>query len=224
MSRRNRRAEIIKAARALFVAKGYENTSVRNILEKADATTGTFYHQFESKQALLVAVIDDIGAEMEQIVAPVMMAQSISAIERYQRLVQADNAYRQAEHGVIYQVWKALESDENWRLVNRLRQKGNLIYIPALTQIIQQGNEEGVFDVVHVSETAELLLHNCRFAQTAFLHIWHNIDQYDDPVASATQKMSVTQTVVDQLVGASLGALLLLDKQAVLRILTSLTS
>lgn len=52
------RDRIVTAAYACFTEKGYEQTSVRMILEKAEVTTGSFYHFFPSKEALFEAVID----------------------------------------------------------------------------------------------------------------------------------------------------------------------
>ncbi len=52
------REKIVTAAYACFMEKGYERTSVRMILEKAEVTTGSFYHFFPSKEELFEAVID----------------------------------------------------------------------------------------------------------------------------------------------------------------------
>ena len=52
------RDRILTAAYACFLEKGYEQTSVRMILEKAGVTTGSFYHFFPSKEALFEAVVD----------------------------------------------------------------------------------------------------------------------------------------------------------------------
>ncbi|MEM7334086.1 MAG: TetR/AcrR family transcriptional regulator [Chloroflexota bacterium] len=216
MARKNRREEIIKAARTLFYAKGYENTSVRDILDEANVSNGTFFHQFESKQALLMAVIDEMGADMAAVVAPVMQEPDLTAVSRYQKLVAADNAYRASESLALNRLGEAVQSDWNMRLLFYLYQKGDEIYCPALTQIIHQGIEEGVFDVALVPETAELWLSNCRHVRTAVYTIWQDRARYDDPYAVITRKLDAAQTAVDRLVGAPLGELLLLDKQAIL--------
>ncbi len=57
------RDRIVTAAYACFVEKGYEQTSVRMILDKAGITTGSFYHFFPSKEALFEAVIDTFLAD-----------------------------------------------------------------------------------------------------------------------------------------------------------------
>ncbi len=52
------RDKLVTAAYACFMEKGYEQTSVRMILERAGVTTGSFYHFFPSKEALFEAVVD----------------------------------------------------------------------------------------------------------------------------------------------------------------------
>ncbi|MCR5449043.1 MAG: TetR/AcrR family transcriptional regulator [Solobacterium sp.] len=52
------RENIIDAAAKVFLTYGYEQTSVRMILEEADVVTGSFYHFFPSKEALFEAVIE----------------------------------------------------------------------------------------------------------------------------------------------------------------------
>ncbi len=56
-SESNRKQDIVNAALELFMEKGYEETSVRMILNKANAVVGSFYHYFTSKEELFEAAI-----------------------------------------------------------------------------------------------------------------------------------------------------------------------
>lgn len=51
-----RRMELFNAAQALFFTKGYEKTSVKDIVKQVGVAKGLFYYYFESKQALLEAL------------------------------------------------------------------------------------------------------------------------------------------------------------------------
>ena len=52
------RARLVEAARHLFWEKGYAATGLAEILSKARANSGSFYHFFESKDALLRTVLE----------------------------------------------------------------------------------------------------------------------------------------------------------------------
>jgi TetR/AcrR family transcriptional regulator, transcriptional repressor for nem operon len=52
------RARLVEAARYLFWEKGYSATGLAEILARARANSGSFYHFFESKDALLRTVLE----------------------------------------------------------------------------------------------------------------------------------------------------------------------
>ena len=51
-----RRGELLAASEKLFYTKGYENTSVQDILDAVGFSKGGFYHHFDSKLAVLEAI------------------------------------------------------------------------------------------------------------------------------------------------------------------------
>lgn len=51
-----RREELMDAAQALFLEKGFAATSVDEIVKRADVAKGTFYLQFKTKEDVLVAL------------------------------------------------------------------------------------------------------------------------------------------------------------------------
>lgn len=56
------REKILKAAKAEFLEKGFENASLRNIVKTAGVTTGAFYGYFSNKQALFAAIVEPHAA------------------------------------------------------------------------------------------------------------------------------------------------------------------
>lgn len=58
------RSAILSAARALFDADGYAETTVELIAERADVAPRTFFRYFPTKESLLFAALDEVRLEM----------------------------------------------------------------------------------------------------------------------------------------------------------------
>ncbi len=53
------RQQILKASRRLFKEKGYDNTMIEDVADKADISKATLYNYFPNKESLLVGTMDD---------------------------------------------------------------------------------------------------------------------------------------------------------------------
>ena len=58
-----RRSELIATAQQLFYTTGYERTSVNDIVKAVGVAQGTFYYYFDSKQAILEALVAELTAQ-----------------------------------------------------------------------------------------------------------------------------------------------------------------
>ncbi|MEY9979305.1 TetR/AcrR family transcriptional regulator [Lysinibacillus sp. RC79] len=54
-----RKRQIITAARALFIEKGFVDTSINDIISEAKISKGTFYNHLSSKNECLIAILDE---------------------------------------------------------------------------------------------------------------------------------------------------------------------
>jgi len=61
------RERLIQSAVALFWEKGYANTSMSDLLSHAGVNSGSFYHFFNSKEDLLVAMLDRYLAMLQPV-------------------------------------------------------------------------------------------------------------------------------------------------------------
>src|SRR4051794_6830982 len=52
------RRHLLEIAARLFTERGYEATSITDVLERARLSRGAFYHHFQSKEALFEAVLE----------------------------------------------------------------------------------------------------------------------------------------------------------------------
>jgi len=66
----HRRADILAAAHAAFLAEGYADVRIADIAARAGVAAGTLYLYFDSKEAIALALADDVVARMGEHLAP----------------------------------------------------------------------------------------------------------------------------------------------------------
>ena len=79
------RRKIIDAAAALFLEQGFDNTTIAQILERANVVKGTFYQHFQTKMDLLVVLGRQDGTErVSELITEVRHGLSpLEALRRY---------------------------------------------------------------------------------------------------------------------------------------------
>jgi TetR/AcrR family transcriptional regulator, transcriptional repressor for nem operon len=88
----NTRARLLDASRYLFWEKGYAATGIAEILERAQANSGSFYHFFASKEALLLAVLE---AYLEGLEPVVIQPAFLRHRDPFQRIFAILEGYRE---------------------------------------------------------------------------------------------------------------------------------
>lgn len=69
MVRANRQRVILEAAARLFAVHGFEATTVRQIAEASDLTSGSLFHHYASKREMLVQVVEEGTLRTQELVA-----------------------------------------------------------------------------------------------------------------------------------------------------------
>ena len=147
-----RKKELLDIAYNMFITQGYENTSVDEIIEKAQIAKGTYYYHFQSKEQMLEEVID-------------MMIDS--EIEMAKQIIQTDIPVPQKIVGIITSmkpteaeepIKNTLFQPENVLMHHKVRQKLIDTLTPLLSEVIEEGVDEGVFECDNISERVKMLL------------------------------------------------------------------
>jgi len=76
------RDRLIESARYLFWERGFAGTSMADLLAHAKVNSGSFYHFFESKEALLRAVLEGYLEALRPMVVDPAFAQTDEPVER----------------------------------------------------------------------------------------------------------------------------------------------
>lgn len=147
-----RKQELLKIAYKMFLSKGYENTSVDEIIEEAGIAKGTYYYYFESKEQMLEEVIEMmIGQEAE------MARQVLSSnLDVVQKILGIMAAFRPAPEEATIE--NALHQQENALMHNKVLKRLVAEAIPLLSEAAEEGIRQGIFNCDHVPERVKILL------------------------------------------------------------------
>ena len=86
---KERRQELLETARRLFITKGYEKTSVNDILKEVGIAKGTFYYYFSSKEDMLEAMILEVVMEGVERAKAILKQESVPLLVRILMALQA---------------------------------------------------------------------------------------------------------------------------------------
>jgi AcrR family transcriptional regulator len=153
-----RRDEFIDAAQALIQSKGYEQLSVEDVLAETGSSKGAFYHYFDSKSALLSAVVDRMVNAGVDVVAGVVADPDLSAVEKLQGYFRTLAAFKGERHDFLVKVIDVWYSDDNAIVRERFRREAVRLVTPHFASIIRQGIAEGTFSLTQPDEMARVVL------------------------------------------------------------------
>lgn len=147
-----RKKELLNIAYKLFMTKGYENTSVDEIIAEAKIAKGTYYYYFESKEATLEKVIE-------------MMIEE--ECKKANEILQSNLSVQKKILGIIIsmrpnteelKIQEAINIPENIVMHQKINKKIIEVITPLLTEVIEEGKKQNIFDCDNVKERIEIIL------------------------------------------------------------------
>jgi AcrR family transcriptional regulator len=153
-----RRAELTAIASRLFAAKGYDATTIEDVIAAAGVSKGAFYHHFRAKEDLLEAVVADYLGQARRQVEAVANAPNRSPLQRLTGVMRALRDWKAAHMTELGGVAPPSVLTEPGSLLHRLTSAASEAFGPLLSKIIEDGARDGDFNVVDAGLAAELIL------------------------------------------------------------------
>ena len=153
-----RRNEILDAAERLMESKGYEQMTVQDIVDELQIAKGTVYHYFTSKEAVLGALVERMGEQMEQLIIPILADPTLSALDKLLGYFSALDQWKGARRSFVLTFTRFWYADENAIVHRKLLRDGMKRYVPPLSQVIRQGVAEGIFTTAYPDQTARMII------------------------------------------------------------------
>lgn len=213
-----RRQEILKTAEKLFLTRGYEATSVQDILDALELSKGGFYHHFASKMEVLEAVSLSRAQQRYSAFAREMRASTLGAVEKLNRLFMMVNLFEREQQEFVSMVLKVCYRGGDKTLLYSMRRVSMEKLEPLLSEIIAQGMREGAFYTRQPGGVGRLLLLLAHDVNDEVAHILvEGVDQPESVVA-VVDALNVYRDTVELILNAPYGSVRLFDVDRVLRV------
>lgn len=172
---------ILDVAFRLFMEKGYEHTSIQDIIDHLGGLSkGAIYHHFKSKEDILVAVTDRMTEESNKMLAVIRDRNDLTGKEKLKAIFK-ESILRPVQEDIFT---AAPNLSNNPRLLYSIfRETVDEAAPDYILPIIEQGISDGSIRTDYPKELAQLVM--------LAANIWMNPMIFDDTVEESHRKFMV---------------------------------
>jgi AcrR family transcriptional regulator len=183
-----RKNEILDTAERLFMERGYEQTTISDILSVSGIAKGSLYYHYTSKEDVLDGVLRRITAQIVAAAKAVADDSTMPAHEKMLRVIPSVSISESPNERMIQE----LHSPANALLHQKSIAQTIRAVAPVIAGIVEQGIREGVYHTRYPLETVEILLVAGQFIFDEGIFQWTP----DEMAAKMTAFIHITETVL----------------------------
>lgn len=145
--------KILDVAQRLFLEKGYDNTTIQDIVDHLDGLSkGAVYHHFKSKEEIM----DAVGDRMFSADNPFEKVRKRSDLNGLQKLREAIRLNQSDEERTSMTI-QSIPLTRNPRLLVEMIESNRRILTPYYQELLEEGNKDGSLHTEYAKEIAELM-------------------------------------------------------------------
>jgi AcrR family transcriptional regulator len=202
----NTRQALVRAARELFIAWGYEEASVSAIVERAGLSKGTFFHYFPAKTDLLDAVVTELTEEAWETIARELAGSRRGAVGKLNQFLAAWRTWKVGNIDDLAGVSRAV-SDSGSELGRRIARRRVEVGLPHLERLIEEGVAKGELSAADPREAARIILQLIVTSGDALLDLLRDLGPGAVLLAEAGRRTEAVLCAIEKMLGLSCGAL-----------------
>lgn len=170
---KQRKNDILKATQALFISKGFQETSINDIMRKAGAAKGAFYYYFESKDQVLDILIQQQIDKIVLAVEKVLDQSGLNALQKLQRVLEEEFKANMEDYDPDNHLHSIKNVDMHQRILEGMVRR----FAPVIAGVINQGIDEGLFKTEYPLEASEIIIAGVNFITDYGIFRWTR-DEY----------------------------------------------
>lgn len=209
--KQDRKQEFLDTALDLFYEKGYEKTTINDIIGAMDVSKGAFYHYFQSKEDIIETISLDYAQRALKIAKETLKRNDLNAIDKLNTLIKKVQMYKGEQEEKRHRIRKSLRY-ENLKLEKTIYIKLKDLMLPIYEGIISEGIKDGLFKVNNPIEMTEFMFIMFNGLNSSLREIEGKIDDLDDLEAKQllnqiSEKLIFNEEVLEKILGVNKGTI-----------------
>ncbi len=146
------RNEILNATQKLFLSKGYEETSINDIMEMVGGAKGMFYRFFQSKEEVMQALGNQMFFENNPFDV-VKERSDLNGLQKIQEVLALNRSDTERERINV----QAISILKNPRILATAIEANRRVLTPLWLELLEEGQQDGSIQTEYAREISELL-------------------------------------------------------------------
>ena len=146
------KSEILSEAQTLFLSKGYEDTSITEIMEAVGGAKGMFYRFFDSKEELMQALGDQMFLQNNPFEA-IRKRTDLNGLQKIRELLVLNHADTERDKLNV----QAIPVLKDPRILAAAIEANRRVLTPLWFELLEEGKQDGSIRSQYTKELSELL-------------------------------------------------------------------
>ncbi|MCM1541998.1 MAG: TetR/AcrR family transcriptional regulator [Blautia sp.] len=146
------RREILNAAQNLFISKGYEATSISDIMDMAGGAKGMFYRFFQSKEDVMYTLGNQMFFENNPFDA-IKERNDLNGLQKIRLLLVLNQSDEERNHLNV----QAISILKDPHILATAVEENRRVLTPLWLELLEEGKNDGSIKTEYTKELSELL-------------------------------------------------------------------
>ncbi|MDD4364007.1 MAG: TetR/AcrR family transcriptional regulator [Atribacterota bacterium] len=202
-----RKKEFLVIARKLFFTKGYDQTSVDEIIKEVGLSKGSFYYYFKSKEDLLDELTRELSLQILTKIKEIVNRDNLDAITKLNKFFSEAAMIKLENIELIKTLLKVLCDDRNVYFRYKIYQKNTDIIVPEFFKVVQQGIKENIFHTPYPLESSRMIFELANVLTERIAKLILEVNEKPENFQKLQREYYNYQLAIERILGAKEGTI-----------------
>ncbi|MGI5899229.1 MAG: TetR/AcrR family transcriptional regulator [Christensenellales bacterium] len=153
-----RKYQIIRTAEDMFYEKGYENTTIQDIISAVKLSKGGFYHHYSSKEQLLDEICDKKATGYYLHALDAVEKSPNDPVSKFNAIYDKNGLWQEDNKDFLGLLINVAYSKNNLVMRERLKQKTVAKLLPLMQSVVKEGTDRNIFYTIYPQDICRIIL------------------------------------------------------------------